>query len=92
MKKFIFFLFIMVSLGFAYELGLIIGEPTGISYRNWVGPSNAFGFAVGWSFKDNKAGDNDNFDIHGAYLFHKKSDIRIEGYRLPFYFGPGGRI
>jgi len=90
MKRVIAFLLISGSLCFAYELGLILGEPTGISYRNWTGTSNAIDLAAGWSF-NTRSGD-DNIDLHGAYLFNKKSDINIEGYRLPFYFGPGGRI
>ncbi len=89
MKRTIILILVISAFSFANELGLIIGEPTGISYRAWLGGSNAMDFAVGWSFNTK---ENDNFDIHGAYLFGKKTDIRIEGYRLPFYFGPGGRI
>lgn len=92
MKRILLFLFVTIQLCLGYELGLILGEPTGISFRNWIGSSNAIDLSVGWSVKDNKYDHDDNFDFHGAYLFHKKSDIRIEGYRLPFYFGPGGRI
>jgi hypothetical protein len=89
MKNITLMLLVCASFVFSNELGLIIGEPTGISYRAWLGSSNAMDFAVGWSFNTK---NNDNFDIHGAYLFGRKSDIRIEGYRLPWYFGPGGRI
>lgn len=92
MKKIMLILFAPMAFVFAFELGVILGEPTGISFRSFMGSSNAIDFQVGWSVKDNKYDQDDNFDLHGAYLFHKKSDIRIEGYRLPFYFGPGGRI
>ena len=89
MKKFYTLLIIAAALGFSNELGLIIGDPTGISYKQDVGASTSLEFAAGWSFKKNT---ENQIDIHGAYLFSNKSDIRIEGYRLPFYFGPGGRI
>ena len=70
----------------AFELGVIIGEPTGISYRQFLSSSQALDLAVGWSTK------HDNFDLHGSYLFHTRSDIRLNGQRLPFYYGPGGRL
>lgn len=89
MKKFYTILIIAAALVFSNELGLIIGDPTGISYKHDIGATNSLEFAAGWSFKENT---ENQIDIHGAYLFSKKSDMRIEGYRLPFYFGPGGRI
>ena len=92
MKRIILILLIASVMTFGFELGVILGEPTGISFRSFMGTSNAIDLQVGWSVKDNRYDNDDNFDLHGAYLFHKKSDIRIEGYRLPFYFGPGGRV
>jgi hypothetical protein len=89
MKKFYTLLLIASVLGFSNELGLIIGDPTGISYKQDLRSSTSLEFAAGWSFKENT---ENQIDIHGAYLFSRKSDMRIEGYRLPFYFGPGGRI
>jgi len=92
MKRIILILLVASVMSFGFELGVILGEPTGISFRSFMGTSNAIDLQVGWSVKDNRYDNDDNFDLHGAYLFHKKSDIRIEGYRLPFYFGPGGRV
>ncbi len=89
MKIMTAFLLVCAACAFSNELGLIIGEPTGISYRAWLGTSNAMDFAVGWSVNTR---ENDHFDIHGAYLFGRKTDMRIDGYRIPWYFGPGGRI
>lgn len=89
MKNTITLTMILFALCFSNELGLIIGDPTGISYKHDIGASTSLEFAAGWSFKNNT---ENQLDIHGAYLFSNKSDIRIEGYRLPFYFGPGGRI
>jgi hypothetical protein len=92
MKFYILALFVLAGFCAGNEIGLILGEPTGISYRHNAGSSTAIDFAVGWSFRSSRDNDGDNVDIHGAYLFHKKSDMRIEGYRLPWYFGPGGRV
>ncbi|HXK50800.1 MAG TPA: hypothetical protein PKW56_10080 [Clostridiales bacterium] len=90
MRKTAIMIMVLTSFVFAEaELGIILGEPTGISFRSWTGSSNALDIQAGWSFNTKK---DDHFDLHGAYLFGRKSDIRIEGYRLPWYFGPGGRI
>jgi len=32
-----------------FGLGVIIGEPTGISAKLWTSPVNAFDFGLGWS-------------------------------------------
>jgi hypothetical protein len=92
MKKILIAITVLASFCSAQELGIILGEPTGISYRHVLGESTAMDFAAGWSFRSGRSDEYDNVDIHGAYLFHRKSDMRIEGYRLPFYFGPGARI
>ncbi len=84
--KIIIICLIIFSGAYSQELGLIIGRPTGISYRNRITSSTALDFQMGYDF------EKSFFDIHGAYLFSQRSDINIEGYYLPFYFGPGGRI
>lgn len=90
MKRFLILMLAVFSLLYSSsELGIILGEPTGLNYRKWVSASNAIDISVGWSFNTK---NNDHFDIHGGYLFHQRSDIRIDGQRMPFYFGPGGRI
>lgn len=77
---------IIISGAYSQELGLIIGRPTGISFKSQTGSSTALEFQMGYDF------ERSFFDLHGAYLFARRSDINIEGYYLPFYFGPGGRI
>lgn len=60
MKK--YFMFIMV-LGFmiilikpvaaqdhGFGMGIILGEPTGLSAKAWTSNDNAFDFALAWSF------------------------------------------
>jgi hypothetical protein len=68
-------------------LGLIVGEPTGISFKYWTGSTTAFDAALAWSFVDEGA-----FHIHGDYIFHNMRLISIPEGLLPFYYGIGARI
>ena len=68
-------------------LGLIIGEPTGISFKYWTGSTTAFDAALAWSFIDEGA-----FHIHGDYIFHNMRLISVPEGTLPFYYGIGARI
>jgi len=68
-------------------LGVIIGEPTGISFKKWTNKSQAFDGAVAWSF-----GHEDAFHLHLDYLFHNRRLIIIDRNVIPFYYGIGGRI
>lgn len=68
-------------------LGIIIGEPTGISFKYWTGSTTAFDAALAWSFVEEGA-----FHIHGDYLFHNIRLISVPEGLLPFYYGIGARI
>lgn len=68
-------------------LGLIVGEPTGISFKYWTGSTTAFDAALAWSFIDEGA-----FHIHGDYIFHNMRLISVPEGMLPFYYGIGARI
>lgn len=68
-------------------LGVILGEPSGISGKYWVSETNAFDFAAAYSF----AGSSNSFSIHADYLYHLFNAIETE-YRLPVYYGFGARI
>ncbi|NTV84909.1 MAG: hypothetical protein HGA23_11530, partial [Bacteroidales bacterium] len=68
-------------------LGVIIGEPTGISFKKWTNKNQAFDGAVAWSF-----GHQDAFHLHLDYLFHNRRLIIIDRNVIPFYYGIGGRF
>lgn len=68
-------------------LGLIVGEPTGVSFKYWTGSTTAIDAALAWSFIDGGA-----FHIHGDYLFHNMRLISVPEGLLPFYYGIGARI
>jgi hypothetical protein len=90
------FFIIIITLFFAMNisaqskgigLGLIVGEPTGISFKYWTGSTTAFDAALAWSFIDEGA-----FHIHGDYIFHNMRLISVPEGTLPFYYGIGVRI
>lgn len=86
-----FLIFIFCNLAAAQDrglgLGIIVGEPTGISLKKWSGTSTAVDGALAWSFE----GEN-FFQVHGDYLSHNFTLIKVEKGKLPFYYGLGGRI
>ncbi|MFO7800450.1 hypothetical protein [Rhodohalobacter sp.] len=67
------------------ELGVILGEPTGISFKAWQSDRTAFDAGVAWSF-----GDNGSVHLHADYLRHNWLDV--ESGSLAFYYGLGGRV
>ena len=70
-----------------FGLGLIVGEPTGISLKQWTGSRTAFAFGFAWSFADDAA-----LHIHGDYLFHSVHFAGERHERSPFYYGLGIRL
>ena len=70
-----------------FGLGIILGEPTGICLKYWVGSNSAIDGAVAWSF-----GNNDSLHLHADYLFHKFNLFKIEKGKLPLYYGIGIRV
>jgi hypothetical protein len=68
-------------------LGIIVGEPTGVSFKYWTSSTTAFDAALAWSFIDDGA-----FHIHADYILHSFNLIRVPEGKLPFYYGIGGRL
>lgn len=75
-----------------FGLGIIIGEPTGVSAKLWTSQRTALDFALGWSFVDNNHDDSgDNIHFHMDYLWHSFNAIH-SAERFPLYYGIGGRF
>jgi len=70
-----------------FGLGVILGEPTGISGKLWTGDRTAIDGAVAWSFEDKTA-----VHLHADFLFHKFDHIEPEKGEFSLYYGIGGRI
>lgn len=70
-----------------WELGVLLGEPTGFSAKYWTTSVTAIDFGAAWSFE----GDG-QFHFHCDYLFHNFDAIKVDQGSLPLYFGVGGRV
>jgi len=70
-----------------FGLGVIIGEPTGPSFKVWTSSKTAIDGAVAWSLE----GDND-MHLHADYLFHDYNVAKVDKGSFPLYYGIGGRI
>jgi hypothetical protein len=66
------------------ELGIILGEPTGLSLKFWQSSTSAIDAAVAWSF-----GDNESVHLHADYLRHNWLDV--DDGSLALYYGLGAR-
>ncbi|MBN2273277.1 MAG: hypothetical protein JXR41_15530 [Bacteroidales bacterium] len=67
-------------------LGIMLGEPTGISFKTWISGSSAIDAGLSWSFPAPGA-----FHSHIDYLWHNFNIIRMNEGKLPLYLGLGGR-
>jgi hypothetical protein len=70
-----------------FGLGIILGEPTGVSFKQWMTEATALDAAAAWSFEKEGA-----FHVHVDYLFHRPGVSDADMGRLVFYVGIGGRL
>ncbi|MDG5766689.1 hypothetical protein QA596_04355 [Balneolales bacterium ANBcel1] len=70
-----------------FGLGVIVGEPTGISVGYWTADSRSFSGGAAWSF-DGSA----SMHLHLDYLIHRFDIISVNRGAMPLYFGLGGRL
>jgi hypothetical protein len=68
-------------------IGIILGEPTGLSGELWLGNDRVIDGAAAWSFRDDPA-----LHLHADYLFYHFDLFDVTTGRLPLYYGVGGRI
>jgi hypothetical protein len=66
-----------------FELGLYLGEPTGLSAKYWINRQNAIEGVAAWAFSQ-------GFLVVSAdYLFNFPDVVKIEGETFPLYVGAG---
>ena len=70
-----------------FGIGIILGEPTGISLKKWFSGQSAIDGAIAWSF-----GGENSFHLHADYLYHNFNMFDVESGQLPLYFGAGLRF
>ena len=69
-----------------FGLGIIVGEPTGISAKYWTTSNTALDFGLGYSFVKNS-----RFHLHADYLF-QVNNLFETNENIALYYGPGARL
>lgn len=69
-----------------FGLGLIVGEPTGLSAKYYLADDTAIDAAIGAAFIGR------GIQAHADYLWHPWLLERTESFVLPLYIGVGGRV
>lgn len=95
MKKLFVLLLIFLSFAcntiFSQEkdlgIGVILGDPSGLSAKYWTSDENAIDLGIGYSFM----GPGSGVSIHLDYLYHLDDLINSEP-RFPIYYGFGLRF
>lgn len=72
-----------------FGIGLILGEPTGLSGKYYMGNKMALDFAIGDEYYGRY---DDGIEIHGDVLWHPAVLTRQPKFTVPFYLGVGARI
>lgn len=67
-------------------VGIILGEPTGISAKLYLKDDQALQGALGFAFYGG------GIHVHADYVFHPFILQDKESFVLPFYVGPGVRV
>ena len=70
-----------------FGLGIIVGEPTGISGKLWTGPRTAMDGAIAWS-----TGTHSNVNLHFDYLMHDFNVLNVSEKYFVLYYGIGTRF
>ena len=70
-----------------FGVGVIAGEPTGVTVKYMLDNKSAIDGGIGWE----TSGDNE-FHIYADYLYHMYDLIKVPQGKLPLYFGGGIRF
>ncbi|MFP4642944.1 MAG: hypothetical protein ACLFM0_01170 [Spirochaetales bacterium] len=69
-----------------FSLGIIVGRPTGLSAKAWLGEVVAVDAAAAWNFEQNR------YHFHSDYLQHFFDVFDVAPDRAPMYIGVGGNF
>lgn len=70
-----------------FGLGIVIGDPTGLSGNYKLSVERSVDAAIAWSF-----GRYQGFELHADYLWHRANLFRIEHVSFAWHYGFGGRL
>ncbi|MEX2351344.1 MAG: DUF3996 domain-containing protein [Balneolaceae bacterium] len=73
-----------------FGIGVIIGEPTGISLAHWTSNSSSFSAGAAWSLNNNSRAES--IQIHLDYLLHNFDIVSVNHGSIPLYIGLGVRM
>ncbi len=74
------------SAGARVGVGVVAGEPTGLSFKWWQDGGTAIDMATGWSLSEN------DLYVHADYLWHRLIEDKEIGGSVPLYYGIGARV
>lgn len=95
-KKILFICFLALSSfwlkstyaqGKGFGVGVVLGEPTGLSGKYWLENGNALDFGLGYSFSSS----NSRVNLHADYLVHNYGAIK-SAEKFVLFYGGGARI
>lgn len=69
-------------------LGFVLGEPSGIAGKFWLGQTTALDAGLAWSTFD----DRSDLHLQLDYVWHDFDLLRVDRGALPVYYGLGGRL
>lgn len=69
-----------------FGLGIMLGDPTGISGKAWLTDDRAIDFGLAWGVWGRY------LHLHGDYLFHNKGIFDVSSGTFSLYYGPGLRV
>lgn len=69
-----------------FGLGLMLGDPTGLSGKAWLNSDRAIDFGLAWGVWGRY------IHLHGDYLFHNSGIIDASSGTFALYYGPGLRM
>ncbi len=73
-----------LSQGEGLGVGIIVGEPTGVTAKYWLDRTNALDGALAWSFLE-----DGSLYLHANYIHHHFEVIELSSGEMPLYYGGG---
>lgn len=72
-----------------FGVGIILGEPSGISVKQWISRTAAIDGGFAWSFTNDT-----KIQVHSDYLKHRVYLFESDDFdsRIPVYYGLGARV
>lgn len=69
------------------SIGVILGQPTGLSAKLWLSQTSAVDLAAAWNFLP-----VGSLYLQADYLYHIYHLFNVKKGKLPIYFGVGGSV